>query len=175
MLVGKQCNGAVQGGEAFLQLKLLVWGSIRLSQRSCRQYLEMFRTRVTHPIECRVSRDSQNPRREVAFGGIEGWQAPKKFDKHLLYDFFRSVLIAEEIKEPAKLVDAAGDPLGNVSVGIVWIVCVCVGVFGFGLGADGLQVNIKATEETDWPGLGDFVGDLEFSYIGAQLYVKLVF
>ena len=46
---------------------------------------------------------------------------------------------------------------------------------GFGLGADGLQVNIKATEETDYPGLGDFVGDLEFSYIGAQLYVKLVF
>ena len=46
---------------------------------------------------------------------------------------------------------------------------------GFGLGADGLQVKIEATEQTDYPGLGDFVGSLDFSYIGVQLYMKLVF
>ena len=46
---------------------------------------------------------------------------------------------------------------------------------GFGLGADAFSVNIEATQETDYPGLGDFVGTLDFSYIGAQLYIKLVF
>jgi hypothetical protein len=46
---------------------------------------------------------------------------------------------------------------------------------GFGLGADGLNVNLKVSGETDYPGLGDFVGTLDFAYIGAQLYMKLVF
>jgi hypothetical protein len=46
---------------------------------------------------------------------------------------------------------------------------------GFGLGAEGLDVGLKVSGETDYPGLGDFIGTLDFSYIGAQLYLKLVF
>ena len=46
---------------------------------------------------------------------------------------------------------------------------------GFGLGADGMNVHLKVSEETDYPGLGDFVGTLDFAYIGAQLYMKFVF
>ena len=46
---------------------------------------------------------------------------------------------------------------------------------GFGLGADGLDVNIQASQETGYPGIGDFVGTIDFAYIGAQLYLKIVF
>lgn len=42
---------------------------------------------------------------------------------------------------------------------------------GFGLGVDGLRVRVKAEGE-DYPEI-DFKGEIEFSYVGAQLYFKL--
>jgi hypothetical protein len=45
---------------------------------------------------------------------------------------------------------------------------------GFGLGVDGLDVEIEATK-SDYPGVGDFNGNLAFSYIGVQLYLKLFY
>jgi hypothetical protein len=47
--------------------------------------------------------------------------------------------------------------------------------FGFGLGFDFLSIRVKASEETDVPGLGDFKGDIEFDTNGIQLYLKALF
>ena len=44
---------------------------------------------------------------------------------------------------------------------------------GFGLGIDGLRVNVEA-EGSDYPGI-DFNGNVEFEYYGAQLYTKVYF
>jgi len=44
---------------------------------------------------------------------------------------------------------------------------------GFGLGVDSLRVQIEANG-SDYPGI-DFRGSLEFSYVGAQLYLKAYF
>jgi hypothetical protein len=45
---------------------------------------------------------------------------------------------------------------------------------GFGVGVDGMMVNIEADDDDAYPGI-DFVGAAEFSYYGAQAYVKLYF
>jgi len=45
--------------------------------------------------------------------------------------------------------------------------------FGFGLGFDGMRVNVEA-KGSDYPGV-DFKGKVEFAYFGAQLYVKAFF
>ena len=44
---------------------------------------------------------------------------------------------------------------------------------GFGLGLDAMRVNVEA-KGSDYPGI-DFRGDIEFSYLGAQLYLKAYF
>ena len=44
---------------------------------------------------------------------------------------------------------------------------------GFGLGVDGMRVQIEANG-SDYPGV-DFRGNVEFSYLGAQLYVKVFY
>jgi hypothetical protein len=44
---------------------------------------------------------------------------------------------------------------------------------GFGIGVDALRVRIEA-QGSDYPGI-DFRGNIEFSYIGAQLYLKAYF
>jgi len=44
---------------------------------------------------------------------------------------------------------------------------------GFGLGVETFRVNIEANGE-DYPGI-DFKGEVEFNYIGAQLYTKIFF
>jgi hypothetical protein len=46
--------------------------------------------------------------------------------------------------------------------------------FGFGVGLNWMQVFIEATTETDVPGV-DFIGDVEFSYLGALIYLKTFF
>ncbi len=46
---------------------------------------------------------------------------------------------------------------------------------GFGLAFDGLDVDVEATKESDYPGLGDFVGTIGFETIGAELYLKILF
>ena len=43
---------------------------------------------------------------------------------------------------------------------------------GFGAGVNWMQVFVEAEKETDVPGV-DFVGDVEFAYFGALLYLKL--
>lgn len=42
---------------------------------------------------------------------------------------------------------------------------------GFGLGIDAMRVGVEANG-SDYPGV-DFKGNVEFDYIGAQLYVKV--
>ena len=44
---------------------------------------------------------------------------------------------------------------------------------GFGLGVDNMRVKVEA-KGSDYPGV-DFVGNVEFSYFGAQLYVKFFY
>ena len=44
---------------------------------------------------------------------------------------------------------------------------------GFGLGVDAMRVKVEANG-SDYPGV-DFKGDVEFSYVGAQLYLKMYF
>lgn len=46
--------------------------------------------------------------------------------------------------------------------------------FGFGLGVDWMQVAVEAKNVTDVPGV-DFTGNVEFSYLGLQLYLKTYF
>jgi hypothetical protein len=46
--------------------------------------------------------------------------------------------------------------------------------FGFGLGIDWMQVAVEADSSTDVPGV-DFIGSVEFSYLGAQIYLKAYF
>lgn len=46
---------------------------------------------------------------------------------------------------------------------------------GFGLRAESLRLKIENTKESDIPGLGDFVGDIRFSYVGASLYLSVFF
>ena len=45
---------------------------------------------------------------------------------------------------------------------------------GFGLGVNWKQVFIEVDGETDVPGV-DFIGDVEFSYLGALLYLKFFY
>jgi hypothetical protein len=45
--------------------------------------------------------------------------------------------------------------------------------FGFGLGLESMRVKVEA-KGSDYPGV-DFKGDVEFTYFGAQLYVKAFF
>jgi hypothetical protein len=45
---------------------------------------------------------------------------------------------------------------------------------GFGVGLDGMMVNIEAKDDNAYPGI-DFVGNAEFSYFGAQAYIKAYF
>jgi hypothetical protein len=45
---------------------------------------------------------------------------------------------------------------------------------GFGVGVDGMMVNVETKDDDAYPGI-DFVGEVEFSYYGAQAYVKLYF
>jgi hypothetical protein len=44
---------------------------------------------------------------------------------------------------------------------------------GFGLGIDSLRIEVEAEGE-DYPGI-DFSGDLEFNYVGLQLYARFAF
>jgi len=44
---------------------------------------------------------------------------------------------------------------------------------GIGLGVETMGINIEAAGE-DWPGI-DFKGEVEFNYIGLQLYTKIFF
>ena len=44
-----------------------------------------------------------------------------------------------------------------------------------GLALDGLRVFVEAEDETDFPGIEDFVGSVDFTYWGTQLYVKFYF
>ena len=44
-----------------------------------------------------------------------------------------------------------------------------------GLALDGLRVFVEAESETDFPGIENFVGDINFTYWGTQLYVKFYF
>ena len=43
---------------------------------------------------------------------------------------------------------------------------------GFGLRAESLRLGVEVVDESDIPGLGDFVGDINFSFVGASLYVS---
>lgn len=43
-----------------------------------------------------------------------------------------------------------------------------------GGGVEALDVGLEVTEDTSWPGLS-FVGNVQFTYFGAQLYLKLYF
>ena len=45
---------------------------------------------------------------------------------------------------------------------------------GFGLGVDWMQVAVEADSATDVPGV-DFIGNVEFSYLGLQAYLKAYF
>jgi hypothetical protein len=44
---------------------------------------------------------------------------------------------------------------------------------GLGLGFDSLAIHLEADGE-DWPG-ADFEGDVDFKYMGLQLYLRLFF
>lgn len=46
---------------------------------------------------------------------------------------------------------------------------------GFGLRGESLNLWVETTEDTGIPGLGDFIGDIKFSYIGASLYLSVFF
>jgi hypothetical protein len=46
---------------------------------------------------------------------------------------------------------------------------------GFGLRAESLRLGVEVEEDSDVPGVGDFVGDIDFSYVGASLYVSVFF
>lgn len=46
---------------------------------------------------------------------------------------------------------------------------------GFGLRGESLRLKVETTKDTGIPGLGDFVGDLTFSYVGASIYVSVFF
>jgi len=46
--------------------------------------------------------------------------------------------------------------------------------FGFGIGVDWMHVGVEADNLTDVPGV-DFIGSVEFSYLGAQIYLKTFF
>ena len=46
---------------------------------------------------------------------------------------------------------------------------------GFGLRAEGLNLQIENSKESDIPGLGDFIGTIDFSYVGASIYLSVFF
>lgn len=60
--------------------------------------------------------------------------------------------------------------ISSYSVALEWLTWKHV---GFGLGIDAMRVKVEA-EGSDYPGI-DFHGDIQFSYFGAQLYLKAYF
>ena len=46
---------------------------------------------------------------------------------------------------------------------------------GFGFRTESLRLGVEVEGDSEVPGLGDFVGDINFSYVGASLYVSVFF
>jgi len=46
---------------------------------------------------------------------------------------------------------------------------------GFGFRTESLRLGVEVEEDSEVPGLGDFVGNIDFSYVGASLYVSVFF
>lgn len=46
---------------------------------------------------------------------------------------------------------------------------------GFGLRGESLRLKVETTEDTGIPGLGDFIGDISFAYVGASIYLSVFF
>jgi hypothetical protein len=46
---------------------------------------------------------------------------------------------------------------------------------GFGLRAESLRLGVEVEEDSDVPGFGSFIGDIDFGFTGASLYVSVFF
>ena len=46
---------------------------------------------------------------------------------------------------------------------------------GFGIRGESLNLKVETTEDTGIPGLGDFVGTVDFAYTGASIYLSVFF
>ena len=46
---------------------------------------------------------------------------------------------------------------------------------GFGVRGESLNLKVETTEDTGIPGLGDFIGTVDFAYTGASIYLSVFF